>query len=62
LMGGTAVVESTEGRGSRFIVTLRFGIAAASEPEPVVPWCRESRLAPIGPDCWWPTTTRSIAK
>jgi PAS domain S-box-containing protein len=35
LMGGTAVVESTPGRGSRFIVTLRFAIAAAAQAEPV---------------------------
>jgi signal transduction histidine kinase/CheY-like chemotaxis protein/HPt (histidine-containing phosphotransfer) domain-containing protein len=35
LMGGTAIVESTQGRGSRFIVTLSFGLAAASGPEPV---------------------------
>jgi signal transduction histidine kinase len=37
LMGGTATVESRQGRGSRFIVTLRFGLAPAAAPEPVVP-------------------------
>jgi PAS domain S-box-containing protein len=38
LMGGTASVESRQGSGSRFIVTLRFAVAAASaaEPEPAV--------------------------
>ncbi len=36
LMGGTATVESRHGRGSRFIVTLRFGLASASGPEPIV--------------------------
>ena len=35
LMGGSAEVESTPGRGSRFTVTLRFGLAPASVPEPV---------------------------
>ena len=37
LMGGSAIVESTPGWGSRFIVTLRFGLASASAPEPVPP-------------------------
>jgi signal transduction histidine kinase len=44
LMGGTATVESTQGRGSRFIVTLRFGLAAASAPEPVA--VAAPRIAP----------------
>ena len=37
LMGGTAAVESRQGHGSRFIVTLRFGLASASGPDPVEP-------------------------
>ena len=37
LMGGTATAEGTPGRGSRFLVTLRFGVAAAPEPETAPP-------------------------
>ena len=39
LMGGSAAADSTPGRGSRFIVTLRFGLASAPAADilPLVP-------------------------
>jgi signal transduction histidine kinase len=50
LMGGSATAESVAGRGSSFIVTLRFGLAAPPVVQPAA--STAPRTAPPGED--WP--------
>ncbi|MDB5403939.1 MAG: multi-sensor hybrid histidine kinase [Rhodopila sp.] len=50
LMGGSATAESVAGRGSRFIVTLRFGLASPPVVQPAVPIAPRTAL----PNEDWP--------